>query len=122
MASRKPRSEWSPAYRARIEAAERKHPGATHAQLRGHPEERPGTLGLRAEAQVRADLRSAADPPEVIIEGDRVMVRTTDPQGQVTTRVMDRDQWQRLRPRGRQPVDVPHPKVWEYRKRRRKAA
>lgn len=123
MAGRKPRSEWSDAYRARIEAAERLHPGASHWQLRGaHPKERTGDLGFRKADQLAADLRSASQEPRVVVEGDRVVVTTIDETGAERTTVMSRDQWNRLRPKGRPRKGVTRPKIWQYRKRHRKAA
>lgn len=39
--ARKPRSEWSAAYRARIESYERRHPGRSRAEARGAHEDEP---------------------------------------------------------------------------------
>ena len=122
MASRKPRSEWSDDYRTRIESVERRHPGATLTQARGHPEESPGTLGLRKAEQLASDLRSASQEPRVVVEGDRVVVTTIDETGAQQTTIMSRDQWNRLRPKGRPRKGVTRPKIWQYRKRHRKAA
>lgn len=118
----KPRSEWSEPYRRRIESAERRHPAATKPALRGHPEESPGTLGVRQATKLSDDLRSASIEPKVIVEGERVAVTTIDASGEKQVTVMSRDQWQRLRSKGRPRKGVPRPKVWEYRKRHRRAA
>lgn len=48
--ARKPRSEWSPAYRARIESAERR--GLSRAEARGHPEESREAIGASVWRQV----------------------------------------------------------------------
>lgn len=53
--ARKPRSQWSPAYRARIESGERR--GLSRAESRGHPEESREAVG----AQVQRDVARAAD-------------------------------------------------------------
>lgn len=116
----KPRSEWSEPYRRRIESAEAR--GWSRTQARGHPEESPGTLGVRQATKLSDDLRSASIEPKVVVEGDRVVVTTIDASGEKQTTVMSRDQWQRLRPKGRPRKGVPRPKVWEYRKRHRRAA
>jgi len=65
----KPRSEWSPRYRARIEAAERK--GLTKAQARGHPGkgERPASevtgTPLRGAAKRQHAEKQARGVPAV---------------------------------------------------------
>jgi len=116
----KPRSEWSESYRRRIESAERR--GFSRTQARGHPEESPGTLGIRKAADLRGQLASADEAPEAHVEGDRVHVRTTTPTGETQDFVMNRRQWDQVRPKGRPRRGVPRPNVFEYRKRRRKAA
>lgn len=120
MARRKPLSQLSPAYRRRIESLERR--GFTRAQARGHPEESPGTLGIRDAVALRDFLASTDEPSEVHIEGDRVHVRTTDSQGRSQDFVMNRRQYDQVRPKGRPRKGVKRPNVFEYRKRQRKVA
>lgn len=118
--ARKPRSEWSEPYRRRIESAERR--GFSKTQGRGHPEESPGTLGIRDAQGLRDFLRSADEAPEAHIEGDRVHVRTVTSEGEVRDHVMNRSQWDQVRPKGRVRKGVKRPNVWHYRKRKRAAA
>ncbi len=55
--ARKPRQQWSAAYQARIASYERRHPGATKAEARGHAEE---PAAREAISKRRASGRNAA--------------------------------------------------------------
>ncbi len=118
MARQRPLSELSPAYRHRIEAAEAR--GFTRTQARGHPEESPGTLGIRAFDRASEEIRSSSDA-RAVVEGDRAYVSWTNDQGRITEVVMSRRQWTQIRPKGRPRAGARKPKVWEYRKRKRRA-
>lgn len=76
---------------------------------------------MRQVRDLRDTLASAVQEPRVVVEGERVVVTTTDRLGRTRTTVMSRDQWNQLRPKGRPRIGVTRPKVWQYRKRRRAA-
>ena len=94
--------------------------GVSRAEARGrHPKER--TLGIAGILDLRDDLKSARNVKGVV-EGDRVYVRWTDEQGRTKDQVMTRKRWDQVQPKGRPRKGTRKPNVWEYRKRRRRAA
>lgn len=106
---------------AAVRAIRGEREGFTRAQSRGHPEEQRGRLGVRATREIREAIRTAPAQPEVIVEGDRVMIRVRDARGEARIVVMSKAQYDQVRLKGRPPKGVPRPKIWQYRKRRRAA-
>jgi hypothetical protein len=95
--------------------------GIPKAEARGrHPSER--TLGIPTIQDFRARLADAGEQDIVVKEGDRVMVKTQDPDGATRITVMNRRQYDVIRPKGKPPKGTRRPNVFEYRKRKRRAA
>jgi hypothetical protein len=93
--------------------------GFTSGQARGHPEK---DLPRIAEARrAEAAIRSAAGEPQVIVEGERVVVKTTGTDGKEQVHVTTLKRWRKItrgRRRGTGPTGRPV-NIFDYPKRRR---